>query len=282
MWLWLTVGSAILLGLYDVAKKQSLKRNSVLYVLLASTALSTLFLTPFLSSGPAGDYLKLLVKAVLVTSSWISGLAAMKLLPLTTASTIKASRPMFVVLFSVLIYGERLNLWQWTGAVVVLLSLYLLSASSKKEGIDFRHSKGVAYMLISVFTGVASALYDKLILKSMEALFVQSWGNLYITILLGIIVLIQALKNKENRVRFQWDWMLLIIAVFITIADFLYFFALRQEDALLSVVSMVRRCSVVVTFFGGAWLFKEHNVRSKAFVLLLLLCGMALLLFGSH
>ena len=79
----MAVCSAVALGLYDVAKKQSLKRNGVLYVLLAATALSTLFLVPFLKEGPAGDYLALALKAVLVTVSWVSGLAALKLLPIT-------------------------------------------------------------------------------------------------------------------------------------------------------------------------------------------------------
>ena len=47
MWTLLAVLSAVLLGLYDVAKKTALKKNGVLTVLLVATALSTLFLAPF-------------------------------------------------------------------------------------------------------------------------------------------------------------------------------------------------------------------------------------------
>ena len=131
MWVWLSVCSALLLGLYDVAKKQSLKKNGVLWILLGSTALTTLFLCPFLSAGSLNDHLRLMFKAVLVSSSWISGLQALKYLPLTTASTIKASRPLFVVFFSIIIFGERLNVAQWAGVVLVLGALFLLSRSSK-------------------------------------------------------------------------------------------------------------------------------------------------------
>ena len=281
MWLWMTLASALLLGIYDVFKKQALKHNGVLWVLLAATAFSTLLLTPFFSAGPAYDHMRMLLKAFLVTVSWVSGLIGLKLLPVTTASTIKASRPFFVVLFSIVLFGERLNLWQWGGVVLALLALTLLSGASKKEGIDFSKSKGVAAMAVSVLAGVASALYDKHVIADMEPLFIQCWCNFYVTIMLALCVIVKALTDKEKRERFKWDWMLLLIAVFIVGADMLYFFALKQEGALLSVISLMRRCSVVVTFVLGAIVFKESKVKEKAVDLAILLAGMGLLLYGS-
>ena len=281
MWLWMTLASAVLLGIYDVFKKQALKNNGVLWVLLAATAFSTLLLAPFFSVGPAYDHLRMVLKAFLVTVSWVSGLIGLKLLPVTTASTIKASRSFFVVIFSIVLFGERLNLWQWGGVVLALLALTLLSGVSKKEGIDFSKSKGVAAMAISVLAGVASALYDKHVIADMEPLFIQCWCNFYVTIMLAICVLVKSLIDKENRERFKWDWMLLLIAVFIVGADMLYFFALKQEGALLSVISLMRRCSVVVTFVLGAIVFKESRVKAKAVDLTILLAGMGLLLYGS-
>lgn len=282
MWLWMSVCSAVLLGVYDVVKKQSLKRNGVLYVLLGATALTALFLSPFLEAGTAKDHLALAFKGVLVTTSWVSGLLGMKYLPLTTVSTIKASRPVFVVAFSIILFGEKLNLWQWAGVVLVIAALYLLSVSSRKEGIHFTSNKGVACMAVSVLAGAASALYDKHILGYMEPLFVQSWANVYITVLLAICVLVKALKDgPEKREKFSWDWRLLAIAVLITVSDALYFFSLKDEGAMLSIISMLRRCSVVITFVLGAILFKEKRIKDKAVDLAVLLAGLALLLFGS-
>ena len=281
MWLWMTLASALLLGIYDVFKKQALKHNGVLWVLLAATAFSTLLLVPFFSAGPAHDHLRMVLKAFLVTVSWVSGLIGLKYLPVTTASTIKASRPFFVVIFSIILFGERLNLWQWGGVVLALLALTLLSGASKKEGIDFSKSKGVLAMAVSVLAGVASALYDKHVIADMEPLFIQCWCNFYITILLALCVLVKALTDKEKRERFKWDWMLLLIAVFIVGADMLYFFALKQEGALLSVISLMRRCSVVVTFVLGAIVFKEKKIKEKSLDLAILMAGMLLLLYGS-
>ena len=282
MWLWMTLASALMLGIYDVFKKQALKNNSVLWVLLAATALSTIFLSPFLSAGPAEDHLRIVLKALLVTTSWVSGLIGLKLLPITTVSTLKASRPFFVVLFSIVIFGEQLNGWQWAGVALALLSLTLLSGASRSEGISFGKSKGILAMAISILSGVASALYDKVVIKDMEPLFLQSWCNFYITLLLGLCILVKALHDKGNREHFKWDWMLLVIAVFITGADMLYFFALKQEGALLSVISIIRRCSVVVTFVVGAIVFKEKKLKAKSLDLAILLLGMACLVLGSQ
>lgn len=281
MWIWMALASACLLGVYDVAKKKALKTNGVLWILFGATLLTTLILSPCLSAGSSRDHLMLMAKACIVTISWVSGLAALNHIPITTASTIKATRPMIVVLFSIILFGERLNIWQWTGVAIVIISMYLLSRSSKKEGISFATNKGVFLMVISVLSGAASALYDKYVISLLEPLFVQSWTNLYITIILAVILLVKWLKEKEAFAKFKWDWTIVLIGVFITISDCLYFFAIKQEGSLLSMISLIRRCSVIITFILGGIVFKEHNLRSKGITLGVLMVGMALLMYGS-
>lgn len=284
MWAVLAVLSAIFLGLYDAAKKQALRKNGVLAVLLVATALSTLFVSPWLRFGPAGDHLRLALKAVLVTASWVSGMVALKLLPLTTVSTFKGSRPVFVVLFSVILYGETLSWQQWVGVAIVLISLFLLGHTSREDAPVQVRKAGFIWMAVSILTGVASALYDKHIMQGMAPLFVQSWTNLYITVLLALCV-IGWRGSRPDRGRqtaechqFQWDWWIVVVAVLITAADALYFFSLKQPGALLSVISVIRRASVIITFLCGAVFFKEGNLKAKSFNLLLMAAGVAMLL----
>jgi transporter family protein len=328
----MAVMSAVLLGLYDVAKKKALQKNGVLAVLLVATALSTLFLSPFFKLGPGEDYIRLAFKAVLVTLSWISGMIGLKMLPLTTVSTIKGSRPVFVVLLSVLIYSEKLNWMQWSGIALALIALWMLGRSSRSDGTVKARRTGFIFMGVSVATGVASAVYDKHIISGMDPLFVQCWTNLFITVLLAVCVGVQLLARersssrnfryasslpltqasagpshscghgrpqfrendlspanscedelaaKEKTPRFQWDWTLLVVAVLITAADMLYFFALKQPGALLSVISVVRRGSILVTFVCGAILFKEGNLKAKGLNMLVMVAGIVLLLLGS-
>lgn len=281
MWLWLALGSAIFLGVYDIAKKQSLKRNGVMWVLFAVSLFSTIFLIPFFKAGSSRDLLLILPKAALVTLSWISGLVGIKLLPLTTASTIKASRPVFVVILSILFFSEKLNPWQWAGVVAALSGLVMLSLSSRREGIYFTRNKGIAWMAVSVISGVASALYDKYAISLMEPMFIQCWCNLFITGIMGLVLAVKLWKDGPARERFRWDWTLVLVAMLIVFADALYFFSISMEGSLLSIISLLRRFSVIVTFSLGAVIFKEKNVKAKAIDLAVLLAGIGLLVLGS-
>ena len=281
MWVWLAVASSALLGFYDVGKKISLRRNGVLYVLLGITLCSVLLLCPFLGAGTWKEHLILIFKAVLVTVSWVSGLAGIKHLPLTTASTLKASRPVLVVVLSLLIFRERLGVMQWAGVVLVIAAIFLLGLTSRREGISFARNKGVLFMLLSILSGAASALWDKHIISGMAPLFIQSWTNVYIAALLLLLIAGKALFSAEKPEPFRFDWMLPLTAVVITASDALYFYSLSGEGALLSVITLVRRASVIVTFALGALLFREHRIRDKAAVLALMLLGLILLVLGS-
>lgn len=286
MWIFLIIGSAVLLGLYDVAKKHSLARNDALTVLLCATALSTLFLSPWLvmEPGTPQGHLRLVFKAVLVTSSWVSGMLALGLLPITLVSTMKASRPVLVLIFSILLFGEQLNAWQWGGSVLTLVAIFLLSVTGRSDGVHFTRSRGVFLLLLSILAGVASALYDKHILQGLHLtpLFVQSWTNLYITLLLLLWILLRRAFNPGAGKPFRWDWTLVLIAVLISCADALYFFAVSTEGAPLSLISMIRRSSVIVSFAAGAAFFHEKNVGKKTIAMAVMLVAMVLIYIGSR
>lgn len=69
---------------------------------------------------------------------------------------------------------------------------------------------------------------------------------------------------------------------FLSAADFVYFYALSLDGAMISIVSMVRRGSVLVSFLFGAMVFREKNLKSKAVDLALVLIGMIFLYLGSR
>lgn len=317
MWLTLAFLSAALLGLYDVCKKRSLAGNAVLPVLWLNTLLcASIFLPLILLSalgvlGAAdslyiprgGTYGHLLVaaKSVIVLSSWICGYFAIKHLPLTIVGPINASRPVLVLLGALLVYGERLNAWQWAGVVLTILSLFLLSRSSKREGIRFTDNRWIALLACAAVLGAVSGLFDKFLMApaaqggaGLDKLFVQGWYNQYQAILMGLVFLLiswqqrrqreQAMLKGENpaaRTQFQWRWSIVLISLFLTAADLAYFYALSQPEALIAVVSMVRRGSVLVSFAFGAFVLRESHLRAKAIDLLLVLLGMLCLYMGG-
>lgn len=288
MWVYLSIISAVLLGIYDVAKKVAVGRNSVMWVLFTSTMLSAIFLAPFYEWGSARDFLMTIPKTILVSASWITGLIGMKMLPLTTSSTIKASRPVFVVLLSILIFGERLNAGQITGIAISLTALWMLSRSSRREGIYFSHDKGVWWMWASVVTGVASALWDKHLMRGMSPHFVQSWSSLFIALVMGLALIVEIGLKKKGHLEddgkgygFKWDWSVVVVAVSILLADMAYFRALKDPESLLSIVSLMRRGCAIVAFVISIFLFKEKNIWRKAIDLGVLMVGMTVMALAS-
>lgn len=298
MWLVLAFSSALVLGLYDVAKKQALRHNAVLLVLFFTTLLASLLFAPFIIiSYLVPEVLEgsiwyvprvalevhglIFVKSVIVLLAWLLGYMGLKHLPITLVGPINATRPVMVLVGAMLIFGERLNLYQWIGVGLAIASLFLLSRSGKKEGIDFVHDRWVLCIFGSAVLGAASGLYDKYLLTQLEPMLVQAWYNLY-QVLIMCPVLYILWQRKPGHEPMRWTWALVLVPTLLSIADFAYFMALTDSEAMISVVSMIRRGSVLVSFACGAILFGERNLRGKALDLLLILIGMVFLYLGSH
>ena len=204
MWLAFALVSALFLGLYDVAKKQSLKENAVIPVLWFNTLFCSLLMLPFtLLSATTGLldgsifyvpsagwelHRLLMLKAFIVLGSWIFGYFGMKHLPITLFGPINATRPIIVLLGGLLLFGERLNLYQWIGVIIAVISFYMLSVSGKKEGISFTHNKWVFCVIMATLLGAVSALFDKYLLGRFNNMFVQAWSNFYQLALMTVIL----------------------------------------------------------------------------------------------
>ena len=298
MWLLLAFLSAALLGFYDVFKKHSLKDNAVLPVLFLNTIFSSLIFLPFiLLSAYTPELLGgtifyvpvvgweahkyVIVKSFIVLSSWILGYFGMKHLPLTIVGPINATRPVMVLVGAMLIFGERLNLYQWVGVSLAILSFFMLSRSGKKEGIDFTHNKWIFFIVAAAVMGAISGLYDKYLMRHLNPMLVQAWYNVYQVFIMCPILALLWYPKRKSTTPFHWKWTIILISVFLCTADFVYFYALSYQDSMISIVSMVRRGSVVVSFLFGALLFREKNLKSKAIDLILVLIGMFFLYLGT-
>lgn len=299
MWLALAFVSAALLGFYDVAKKKALADNAVPPVLLLNTLFSALLFSPFIISAeggfgwfegtvfdmPVGDaeaHALVAIKSSIVLVSWIFGYYGIKHLPITIVGPINATRPVLTLVGAMLIFGEQLNAYQWIGVLLAVISLFLLSRAGKSEGLDFTHNVWILFVAAAAVTGAASGLYDKFIMRSLDPVFVQSWYNLYQFLMMSVVVAVLWLPRRGRTTPFRWSWAIPLISVFLTLADFAYLYALQEPDAMISIVSMIRRGSVVVSFLCGAMLFHERNLRSKAVDLAFILVGMVFLWLGSR
>lgn len=304
MWLILAFLSAALLGFYDAFKKEALSSNAVIPVLFLNTLFSSLIFLPFIvgsytstvfdgtifhvASGGWEVHKYIVLKSFIVLSSWVLGYFGMKHLPLTIVGPINATRPVMVLVGALLVFGEKLNGWQWIGVLLAVTSFLMLSRSGKREGIDFKHNHWIWMIVGAAMLGAISGLYDKYLMAppahggvGLDRMIVQSWYNIYQCGMMGAMLLFLWWPKRNETTPFRWHWSIIFISIFLSAADFVYFYSLSIPGAMISIVSMIRRGSVIVSFLFGAVIFHEKNLKAKVVDLALVLLGMIFLYIGS-
>ncbi|MDA3879656.1 MAG: DMT family transporter [Prolixibacteraceae bacterium] len=299
MWALLGIIAAVLLGFYDVFKKTSLNNNAVIPVLLISISTSAFIYLPFIIGSElqpdafksinlyiptltAHEHLLVFIKAVIVLSSWILAFFAIKHLPLTIVTPIRATGPLWTLVGALIIFAEHLNGFQWIGIIVTLVFFYLFSTTGKLEGIHFRSNKWVLLIILATLLGSASGLYDKYIVSTTNRLIVQAWSGIYQLLLMLPIFLILWYPNRKKNTPFKWRWSIPLIGIFLVLTDFFYFYALSYPEALISILSGIRRSGVIISFIFGAIFLHENNIRRKSIFLIGILAGVLLMVLGSN
>jgi len=287
MWIPLVLLSAVLLAFYDLSKKQSVHDNAVMPVLYLATVFGALgfsiyllgmgqFGRAFFVDGPTFGLI--FIKSSIIAVSWVFAYYAMRELPFSIAAPIRASVPFWTLLGAIFLYGEIPSFIQSLGMGAVLAGYGLFSLAGQKEGIRFHRNWGVFFAFAGTLLGSCSALYDKFLLQShhVDRLAVQLWFELDLVMIFTVFLLVQRLL-KMQRTSFQWRWSIPAVGLFLVAADWLYFAAVSEPGIPISIVSMLRRANVVVSFTMGAFLFQEQNIKKKAFALGILLLGIAIL-----
>lgn len=289
MWIAFALISAVCLGFYDVVKKVALNGNNVFTVLFLNTLFCTLFMSPALVATLTDmssnfvkpeNHLLIFIKAVIVTSSWLLGYFAIKHLPLTIQSSVNAFRPVLVLVGAMIIFGEQLNTLQWIGIILGFISLLWVGFIGKREGFSLRHNKWIWAGLLSVGLWAISGLYDKYLMMRFKPINVEAWYSFYQLVIMSFVMACIH-KFAKRRSPFQWRWSILMISVFICIADLTYFFALAEPGSLVSIASMVRRGSALVAFFYGIFILHERDVKLKIIDQCILILGVFFLVLGS-
>ena len=227
------------------------------------------------------QHLQVLLKSAIVVSSWILAFFAMKHLPVTVFSPIRATGPFWTLIGALIIFHEKLNLLQWFGVLLTLLFFFLFSTTGKKEGIEYKNNKWIWFIVGGTLLGAISGLYDKFIIARIDRIAVQAWFSFYQVIILLPVLAIFWFPGRKKTTPFRWRWSIPAIGLTLVIADFLYFYALSCDGSMISVIAALRRVSVLVTFAFGAFVLGEVNLKQKGIYLLGILVGTLLITLGS-
>lgn len=296
-WILASLLSALFLGLYQLCTKHAVHGNAVLPVLFWSNVCSATVWGCLLATGavfpenlPAGlqvaeldwrGHLLLFTKSAIVAGSWICSYFAVKHLPVSLTAPIRATGPMWTLVGALLVLGERPSWLEFLGVGITLASFVGLSFAGAKEGIHFHRDRWVWWLIAGTLLGAVSGLYDKHLLGTVgfDAATVQCWFSIYLALLFFPLAL-GWWRRWWPRKEFHWRWSIIGVSFALLIADFLYFDALREPEALVSLVSSLRRGSTLVAFAGGLWLFGEKNGREKLPAVLGIVTGMVLTILG--
>ena len=297
MWLTLAVLSSFLLGIYDLFKKGSLRQNPFLPVLFLATSTGAIIFGTLVTFSRTGvlnsesllyvpaislyEHFLFFLKAIIVGTSWFFAYMALSNLPITIVVPIRSTGPIWTVTGALIIYHERFTEIQWIGIILAIISSYVFAWAGRKEGINFMKNKWIYAIVLATIIGSVSALYDKFLLQHYNRMAVQSWFSIYMVFVLLPFVLIMWYPKRQELTPFRWTWTIPAIGLTLSLADFLYFYALSMPESLIGVVSVLRRSSVIVAFILGALVFKETNVKKKAIGLIGLLGASIILILGS-
>ncbi|MBK8806448.1 MAG: EamA family transporter [Bacteroidales bacterium] len=299
MWVALAIISAVFLGIYDLSKKISLNNNAVLPVLYISTFVGCLTFLPLVILSQtvtgaidkwyyipfSGFQVQIMIfgKTILVLGSWILSFFALKHLPITIVSPIRSTAPVWTLLGALFLFGERLSFFQWIGLSITFIFFYLFSVAGKREGIQFRNNKFIYFIVLGTMLGAVSALFDKYLIagNDINPLEIQAWFSIYQVLILTPILFLLWYPSRKTTTPFQFRWSILMIGLLLMIADFFYFRAIAQENAMISLISVVRRSNVIISFFVGGLLFKEQYMKKKFVLLLGVLVGVVIIYLGT-
>ena len=291
-WTHWMLASAVFLAFYDLAKKASVRENAVLPVLLCSTSCGCLaFLAAVAACGnwraafdaPASTIVLALIKSTIVATSWVFTFCALKTLPISVATPIRASAPALVFVLAFFAYGEVPSAVQGAGMAVTFAGYWAFSWAGRHEGIDFFRNRAVWCAIAGAVFSAASSLWDKFCfqVRGVPVAETQFWFQVGLVFAYGALFAGQRLLHFKHD-RFEWRWTIPFTGILLACADWLYFTGLAVPGAPVSVASLLRRFSVVITFVLGARLFREQNLKRKALALALILAGVTLLCLGSR
>lgn len=300
MWMYLGLLAALFLGFHNLCKKHAVQGNEVFPVLLGTITSGFLLILPFFIGSiyfpnftkrigfyivdiPWSTHGFIFIKSMIMAASWVLAYQALKHLPITIVTPIRSAGPFFTFIGAIFIYNEKPTYWQWIGFLFIIFSVMLYSKIGKKEGINFKRNKWIFAIIGATFLGASSGLYDKFLIQSLNLnpqtlLF---WFCFYTVIILLIILSITWFPYSEKRKAFKWRWSIPAVGILLQLADYFYFKALQDPEALIMLLSAIKRSQIIIAVVVGGLVFKEKNKRKKLIPLAGIIIGVALILYSS-
>ena len=261
-WILLTLFFGVAKGGRELLKKAAIRQSSVMEVLLCYTVLSFLLVIPTASDAFQLDFSFLpyiLIKSTVIFFAWLCAFEALAKMPVSLYGVLDLSRVLFSTLLGVLVVNEVLGGGQIVGLVLVCAGLLMLKA---RRGDPAEESsvkvKYVVLAFASCFLNAVSATADKLLMPHMTSSQLQFWYMLFLSVFYLVYVLVKRIPVQVGRaVR---NVPLIAMSVIFVLADKALFVANADPNSRLTVMTLIKQSSCLVTILGGRIFFGEKRV----------------------
>lgn len=218
------------------------------------------------------------VKSFAVFVAWTASFAALKKVPVSVYGITDMSRVIFATIMSVLFLHESLTVKGVISLILVAGGLYFAN-KRQPDGEEQFSMKYTWLIIFSCFMNAVSGILDKYIMSL--GVITSSVLQFYFMLMLSVMYLAYIVIKKEKfqlatALKNPWLYALSLSLVF---GDRLLFTANSDPESLVSVMTVVKQSSAIVTIILGKLIYNEKNIRRKLICAGVILAGIALAAF---
>ena len=273
LWILFIFIYAFLKGSREGMKKAALKRSSSNEILFFYTLIGFIFTLPFSASAFELSPLLILfifIKSLVVCIAWLCTFAALKKMSVSLYGIMDLARMVFSTFLGVFVLGESFTINKALGVILVLIGLFLVNLKKTTE------AKGMTVItllaaLLNCFFNAVSGTMDKILMQYMSSAQLQFWFMLFTTAIYGIIILIK--KEKISLSSLKTNYWIPIMSLSLIIGDKLLFEANASPLSQVTLMTIIKQSSVLVTVLTGWVVFKEKHILYKLFCTGIVLLG---------
>ena len=277
LWIGLVAFYGLAKGGRDALKKKALQQSSTMEVLFFHTALAFLMTVPFSHNvfGISAIYhLWVFIKSFVIFLAWIFAFSSIKKMPVSFYGIMDSARMIFSTVLALLFLGETLTLSKGTGLLLVLSGIVFVNLGNHSADEKVK-TKYLILSIASCLLNSISGFMDKKLLSTgeIDSSQLQFWYMLYMTVLYGAYILVKRVPLRLSTLKTNY-WIIILSVLFVA-ADRALFIANEDPESQVTVMTLIKQSSVIVTVLTGKLFFKEKQFLKRSICAVIVVAGIA-------
>ncbi|MBQ4087200.1 MAG: EamA family transporter [Clostridia bacterium] len=280
IWILFTLIYALLKGSREGMKKAALKKSSANEILFFYTLIGFLCTLPTCGTAfsmPPLHIFCIFIKAAVVCAAWFCAFKALTTMSVSLYGIMDLSRMIFSTMLGVFLLGESFTVPKAIGVTLVIIGLLLANLKKDTSSKGMTVSVFIAAIL-NCFLNAVSGTMDKVLMGFMTSSQLQFWFMLFMTLIYGAVLLIT--KEKISIKTLKTNIWVPLMSISLFIGDRFLFEANANPNSQVTLMTVIKQSSVIVTVLTGWLIFKEKHILYKLMCTAIVLAGIFVALFA--